>query len=167
MGVSQKKVSPQCRSVDPTEENDADDEGEIWYNPIPEDDVPDISHRPSVRVLLPQDPHRKLSRGRDAVQVGRTLEGPSGSGQEVRVEGLGSSSGDVSQGNAAHSTQAPHPHRQMPVCKPQEEGGASASRLTGKGQQTTFILPVFVDSCLLCLSEMRIYVLLLWFCDHQ
>uniref|UniRef100_A0A8C7WTS7 Synapse defective Rho GTPase homolog 2 n=1 Tax=Oryzias sinensis TaxID=183150 RepID=A0A8C7WTS7_9TELE len=130
MDVSQKKVLPQCRSVDPTEENDADDEGEIWYNPIPEDDVPDISHRPSVRVLHPQDPHRKLSRGRDAVQVGRTLEGPSGSGQEVRVEGLGSSSGDVSQGNAAHSTQAPHPHRQMLVCKPQEEGGASASRPT-------------------------------------
>ncbi|RVE73576.1 hypothetical protein OJAV_G00032730 [Oryzias javanicus] len=130
MGDGQKKASSQSRSVDPAEENDADDEGEIWYNPIPEDDEPDVSHRPSVRVLLSQDPHRKLSRTGDAVQGGRSLEGPSGSGPESRVEGLSSGSGDASQGNAAHSTQAPHLHRQMLVCKPQEEGGASASRPT-------------------------------------
>ncbi|XP_049588013.1 rho GTPase-activating protein SYDE2 isoform X2 [Syngnathus scovelli] len=38
-------------SVDPAEENDADDEGEIWYNPIPEDDEPEVSNRASVRLL--------------------------------------------------------------------------------------------------------------------
>lgn len=34
------------------EDNDADDEGEIWYNPIPEDDEPDV-----VRVLRPAANH--------------------------------------------------------------------------------------------------------------
>ncbi|XP_062871307.1 rho GTPase-activating protein SYDE2 [Trichomycterus rosablanca] len=29
---------------DPAEENDADDEGEIWYNPIPEDEEADLHH---------------------------------------------------------------------------------------------------------------------------
>ncbi|XP_037104968.1 rho GTPase-activating protein SYDE2 isoform X2 [Syngnathus acus] len=38
-------------SVDPAEENDADDEGEIWYNPIPEDDELQVSNRASVRLL--------------------------------------------------------------------------------------------------------------------
>ncbi|KAM9796767.1 rho GTPase-activating protein SYDE2 isoform 4-T4 [Syngnathus typhle] len=38
-------------SVDPAEENDADDEGEIWYNPIPEDDELEVSNRASVRLL--------------------------------------------------------------------------------------------------------------------
>lgn len=32
-------------SLDFNEENDADDEGEIWYNPIPEDDDFSISNR--------------------------------------------------------------------------------------------------------------------------
>ncbi len=32
--------------TDPAEENDADDEGEIWYNPIPEDEEAD----PVIRV---------------------------------------------------------------------------------------------------------------------
>ncbi len=34
------------RRTDPAEENDADDEGEIWYNPIPEDEEAD----PVIRV---------------------------------------------------------------------------------------------------------------------
>ncbi|KAK5869589.1 hypothetical protein PBY51_024294 [Eleginops maclovinus] len=49
--VGEAKASPHPRSIDPAEENDADDEGEIWYNPIPEDDEVEMSHRPSVRLL--------------------------------------------------------------------------------------------------------------------
>ncbi|XP_016408679.1 rho GTPase-activating protein SYDE2-like isoform X2 [Sinocyclocheilus rhinocerous] len=37
--------------TDPAEENDADDEGEIWYNPIPEDEEADLSRCvPVIRV---------------------------------------------------------------------------------------------------------------------
>ncbi|XP_028258936.1 rho GTPase-activating protein SYDE2 [Parambassis ranga] len=122
--VGQAKVSPHARSVDPAEENDADDEGEIWYNPIPEDDEPEVSHRPSIRLLVPS-PQRRPSRGGDA---GRIVE--VSAGQEVHAEGLGGGSGDAIQGNAAHSTEAVHLHRQMLACKPQEEGGPSSSRPT-------------------------------------
>ncbi|XP_069377694.1 rho GTPase-activating protein SYDE2 isoform X2 [Paralichthys olivaceus] len=123
--VGQAKVSPYPRSVDPAEENDADDEGEIWYNPIPEDDEGDASHRPSVRLLVPPrtEPERRPSRGGEV--------GHGGSGMpEVLGEGVGGSSGDGSQGNAVHSTEALHLHRQMLACKPQEEGGPSSSRVT-------------------------------------
>ncbi|XP_044216727.1 rho GTPase-activating protein SYDE2 isoform X2 [Thunnus albacares] len=124
--------APHTRSVDPAEENDADDEGEIWYNPIPEDDEPEMSHRPSVRLLVPPraEPQRRPSRGGDAGHGGRTLEGSSGAGPEALGESLGGGggTGDGSQGNAVHSTEALHLHRQMLACKPQEEGGPSTSR---------------------------------------
>ncbi|XP_075615952.1 rho GTPase-activating protein SYDE2 isoform X3 [Balearica regulorum gibbericeps] len=39
---------PRSAALDFGEDNDADDEGEIWYNPIPEDDEPDLPRvRPS------------------------------------------------------------------------------------------------------------------------
>uniref|UniRef100_A0A3Q3FEY9 Synapse defective Rho GTPase homolog 2 n=1 Tax=Labrus bergylta TaxID=56723 RepID=A0A3Q3FEY9_9LABR len=102
-GNTARPASPHSRSVDPAEENDADDEGEIWYNPIPEDEEQDTSHRSTVQLLVPPrvDPQRRPSRGADV--------------------------GDGSQGNAAHSTEAPHLHRQMLACKPQEEGGPSTN----------------------------------------
>lgn len=137
-------MAPQPRCVDPAEENDADDEGEIWYNPIPEDDEPEMSHRSAVRLLVPprrepQAPQRRPSRGGDVGQGGRALEGPCSAVPEapgVSLGGGGSggggSGGDGSQGNAVHSTEALHLHRQMLACKPQEEGGPSASRLAGK-----------------------------------
>ncbi|TWW58238.1 Rho GTPase-activating protein SYDE2 [Takifugu flavidus] len=117
VNICQSKESAQFRSVDPAEENDADDEGEIWYNPIPEDEEPEVSHRPSVRLLVPSRvaPQRRPSRGGD---VGHLLEVPG--------ENLGSGgSGDGSQGNGANSAETLLLHRQMLVCKPQEEGGAS------------------------------------------
>ncbi|XP_074491095.1 rho GTPase-activating protein SYDE2 [Sebastes fasciatus] len=134
--VGQAKVSPHPRSVDPAEENDADDEGEIWYNPIPEDDELEMSRRPSVRLLVPlrSESQRRPSRGGDAGHGGRNL---GGGGSAVGPEALGESlgggvggSGDGSQGNAVHSTEALHLHRQMLACKPQEEGGPSTSRAT-------------------------------------
>uniref|UniRef100_A0A3P8WRW0 Synapse defective Rho GTPase homolog 2 n=1 Tax=Cynoglossus semilaevis TaxID=244447 RepID=A0A3P8WRW0_CYNSE len=75
--VGQTKVSPYPRNVDPAEENDADDEGEIWYNPIPEDEELVSSHRSSNRLLVPPrtEPERRPSRGADVGQGGRSLEG--------------------------------------------------------------------------------------------
>ncbi|KAM6396385.1 rho GTPase-activating protein SYDE2 isoform 1-T1 [Pluvialis apricaria] len=35
-------AAPRSAALDFGEDNDADDEGEIWYNPIPEDDEPDL-----------------------------------------------------------------------------------------------------------------------------
>uniref|UniRef100_UPI003AAB8ED5 rho GTPase-activating protein SYDE2 n=1 Tax=Centroberyx gerrardi TaxID=166262 RepID=UPI003AAB8ED5 len=140
VSVGQTRVAPQPRCVDPAEENDADDEGEIWYNPIPEDEEPETSHRSAVRLLVPprrepQAPQRRPSgRGGDAGQGGRAPEGSSCAGPEGLGESLGGGGGggggDGSQGNAAHSTEALHLHRQMLACKPQEEGGPSASRAT-------------------------------------
>ncbi|KAK1896880.1 Rho GTPase-activating protein SYDE2, partial [Dissostichus eleginoides] len=130
--VGEAKVSPHPRSIDPAEENDADDEGEIWYNPIPEDDEVETSQRPSVRLLVPPraEPQRRPSRAGDVGQGGRNLGGGSGAGPEAVGESLGGASGDGVQGNAVHSTEALHLHRQMLACKPQEEGGPSTSRTT-------------------------------------
>lgn len=137
VGVGQAKVSPHSRSVDPAEENDADDEGEIWYNPIPEDDEPEMSHRPSVRLVVPPraEPQRRPSRGGEVGHSGKSLECNGGAGPEALTESLGGGSGDGSQGNAVHSTEALHLHRQMLACKPQEEGGPSTSRATGIEQK--------------------------------
>ncbi|KAL0157518.1 hypothetical protein M9458_045594, partial [Cirrhinus mrigala] len=50
--VKPSRIAPHPpRRTDPAEENDADDEGEIWYNPIPEDEEADLPHRiPVIRV---------------------------------------------------------------------------------------------------------------------
>jgi len=140
---------PQIRCIDPAEENDADDEGEIWYNPIPEDEEPHEApgnDPPSGRRLAapPQDsqaPKRRPSRGWD----GGPSTAPDTSNNPAWPEGLregggvtsiagggGGGGGDGSQWNATHSTEAPHLHRQMLACKSQEEAGASASRATGE-----------------------------------
>ncbi|XP_059197212.1 rho GTPase-activating protein SYDE2 isoform X2 [Centropristis striata] len=131
VSVSQAKVSPHPRNVDPAEENDADDEGEIWYNPIPEDDELEMSHRPFIRLLVPPrtESQRRPSRGGDVGHCGRNLGGVS-VGPEALGDSLVGASGDGSQGNAAHSTEALHLHRQMLACKPQEEGGPFTSRAT-------------------------------------
>ncbi|XP_074524399.1 rho GTPase-activating protein SYDE2 isoform X2 [Halichoeres trimaculatus] len=137
VSVGQAKLSSHPRSVDPTEENDADDEGEIWYNPIPEDDELVVSLRPTIQLLVPSraEPQRRPSRGADVVHRTLGVSG-GGTGLDVLGESLcvggggGGGGGDGSQGNAAHSTEAPHLHRQMLACKPQEEGAASSSRAT-------------------------------------
>ncbi|XP_015237341.1 PREDICTED: rho GTPase-activating protein SYDE2 isoform X1 [Cyprinodon variegatus] len=128
--VGQSKVSPHPRSVDPSEENDADDEGEIWYNPIPEDEEPELSRRPCIRLVVPPrgEVQRRPGIGGDLAHVGWTVE--SSSGLDAFVEGPGSGSGELNQGNAAHSTEAMHLHRQMLACKHPEEGGGCTSRPT-------------------------------------
>lgn len=129
-------MSPHTRTVDPAEENDADDEGEIWYNPIPEDDEPYASRRPSVRLVVPPraELQRRPSRGGDVGRKSPDCNG--GAGLEAFSESLVAGSGDGSQGNAIHSTEALHLHRQMLACKSQEEGGPSTSRATGKVEKS-------------------------------
>lgn len=124
------KVAPELRCEDPVEENDADDEGEIWYNPIPEDDEPEAHHRPSIKLLVPPRPElhqasqRRPSRG-ETGQAARALEGL-GLGVEDVGESVGGGSGggggDGLQGNAKHSMEPVQLHRQMLACKPQEDG---------------------------------------------
>lgn len=66
---------------------------------------------------------------------GKSLECNGGAGPEALTESLGDGSGDGSQGNAVHSTEALHLHRQMLACKPLDEGGLSTSRATGKAKK--------------------------------
>lgn len=125
--------------MDPAEENDADDEGEIWYNPIPEDEEPEISRRPFVRLLGPSRAaqQRRPSRGGDA---GHLLEVPG--------ENLGGGGpGEGSQGNGTHSSEALQLHRHILVCKPQEEGGAGRAAGTAETSDTPSWIPSF--SCVL------------------
>lgn len=123
--------------MDPAEENDADDEGEIWYNPIPEEDEQNNSDQRSRGLTAPPraEPQRGSSKGTDLVHGGKSLDGSGCGGPEALVESLGGGSGDASQGNAVHSTEVLHAHRQMLACKPQEEGGPSSSRPTGKAEK--------------------------------
>ncbi|KAK6308771.1 hypothetical protein J4Q44_G00202340 [Coregonus suidteri] len=151
-------VAPHPRCVDPAEENDADDEGEIWYNPIPEDEEPELhhSHRPTptpqVRLMVhtrPQDPHvpqaqRRPSRGEEA-GVGRAPEGCS-----PDLEGVGESQGgrggeQSQQGNAIHCMEPSlHQHRQMLLaCKPQKEGPSRSSRATATAEAPDLAIPGF------------------------
>lgn len=125
--------------MDPAEENDADDEGEIWYNPIPEEDEQNNSDQRSRGLTAPPraEPQRGSSKGTDLVHGGKSLDGSGCGGPEALVESLSGGSGDASQGNAVHSTEVLHAHRQMLACKPQEEGGPSSSRPTGKAEKKT------------------------------
>ncbi|XP_053718457.1 rho GTPase-activating protein SYDE2 isoform X1 [Synchiropus splendidus] len=129
VNIGQTKVSPHPRNMDPAEENDADDEGEIWYNPIPEDDEPDSHLRSSVRLLLPTqvDPQRRPSKGADAGHCSRTVENGS---EETPGEGLNVVSENGHQGSAAHPTDTLTVHRRMLACKAEDEFGPSTNRST-------------------------------------
>lgn len=141
------RVAPHSRCVEPTEENDADDEGEIWYNPIPEDEEPELPHIyrptaiPQVRLMVPtrpQEPQAPEAQRRPSREggAGRTLEGCSPDLEGVG-ESLGGGGGEGSpQGNAVHSMEpSVQLHRQMLLtCKPQEEGPSSSSRATAAGK---------------------------------
>ncbi|KAG9482930.1 hypothetical protein GDO78_009077 [Eleutherodactylus coqui] len=63
--VPSTQLSPQALPTgtsDLSEDNDADDEGEIWYNPIPEDDEPYVSLKTSSDLTVPEP-------GRDVPEV--------------------------------------------------------------------------------------------------
>lgn len=61
--------------TDPAEENDADDEGEIWYNPIPEDEESDCAQtRNSSRRASVADGRKESLSADGAVSLSRTQE---------------------------------------------------------------------------------------------
>ncbi|XP_048860031.1 rho GTPase-activating protein SYDE2-like isoform X2 [Brienomyrus brachyistius] len=119
--VSQDASTPQPRSVDPAEENDADDEGEIWYNPIPEDEELDLSCDPAVRPQALPGSEPQVPRGTPSGGDAGRIRGPSPTSPEGTEEwqgGLGSAAGHM---NAVHSSEPAQLHRQMFVCKASEE----------------------------------------------
>ncbi|MCI4387827.1 hypothetical protein PGIGA_G00078680 [Pangasianodon gigas] len=86
--------APRVPASDPAEENDADDEGEIWYNPIPEDEEVELHH------------------GEHGARVPRRTSGEEGG----RASTTSRDSGNL---NASHSSEQKHVYRQM--CRSQEE----------------------------------------------
>ncbi|NXO19086.1 SYDE2 protein, partial [Oriolus oriolus] len=115
--------SPAVRStaLDCGEDGDADDEGEIWYNPIPEDDEPDLpGFRPSavnslVAVGSPSVRY-KAHPGGDSGMATSPHESPTRS-----MESTGSSwtaqPGEGSQADAAQPEEHAQQHRQKFACK--------------------------------------------------
>ncbi|XP_065125121.1 rho GTPase-activating protein SYDE2 isoform X1 [Paramisgurnus dabryanus] len=127
------------RRPDPAEESDADDEGEIWYNPIPEDEEADLPHRlPNVRV---------------------TQTGPAG--RRAADESVGGETGcrETPHTNVLHSSESSQLHKQMFACKTQEEnltvratdpseqftGGPSPSSSPNQAKRSTAINWSFPD----------------------
>lgn len=138
------QVSAQLRNMDPAEENDADDEGEIWYNPIPEDEEQEISRLPSIRLLAAPgaEPQRRPSRGWEAGHSGsRNPGGCTNTGLEVPGDGPCRNSGDGGQGNGVHLSEALPLHRRMLASRPLDEGESFTIRATGKAERSTF--PIF------------------------
>ncbi|XP_065597112.1 rho GTPase-activating protein SYDE2 isoform X3 [Cyrtonyx montezumae] len=102
------------------EDNDADDEGEIWYNPIPEDDEPDV-----LRVLHPTAhnpitvdcqagcckslPVRELGRALGPLDISLCSPGSAGDAQP----------GELGPGDATQPGEHLQQQRQRFACKPQ------------------------------------------------
>ncbi|XP_058699201.1 rho GTPase-activating protein SYDE2 [Poecile atricapillus] len=103
-------------ALDCGEDGDADDEGEIWYNPIPEDDEPDLPsvHLSSVNSLAAVGSPSvwyKAHPGGDSGVVTSPLEGPTRSVESTAQLGEGSQADAVQPGE--HTQQ----HRQKFACK--------------------------------------------------
>lgn len=114
-------AAPRSAASDLGEDDDADDEGEIWYNPIPEDDEPDL---PRGRPLAVNRPvavgslavrYNPPSGGDSGMAVG-PHEGPlrstesAGSGQTAQPS-------EASQADAVHPGEHVQQHRQRFACK--------------------------------------------------
>lgn len=108
-------------ALDLGEDNDADDEGEIWYNPIPEDDEPDL---PRVRPSAVNSPvavgslairYKPLPGGDSGMSAGPHERAP------CSMESTGNSRmaqpSEVSQADAAHPGEQMQQHQQRFACK--------------------------------------------------
>ncbi|XP_051515090.1 rho GTPase-activating protein SYDE2-like [Myxocyprinus asiaticus] len=114
---------------DPAEENDADDEGEIWYNPIPEDEEGAVPHD----VPANREAQMKVTR---RVAAGRT-NGGAADRRRAKEECVGGeeSCRETPQSGVLHSNETFQLHRQMFACKTQEE--SLAIRATDMSEQST------------------------------
>lgn len=136
------QMCAQLRNVDPGEENDADDEGEIWYNPIPEDEEQEISRLPSIKLLAAPgaEPQRRPSRGWEVSHSGSRSPGRcANTGLEVPRDGPCGSPGDGGQGSAVLLSEALLLHRRILASRTFDEGGSSTIRATGKAEQTSLV----------------------------
>ncbi|KAK6484818.1 rho GTPase-activating protein SYDE2-like isoform X1 [Huso huso] len=116
------------RMVDPAEENDADDEGDIWYNPIPEDEEPELpqglcpaarcKNSQALHTLVPVSSQRKLSNGDSVKGLGSTTTGSSPSSSQILGHCQAVPTSQVNLANSVHSTERLQLHRQMFACKP-------------------------------------------------
>ncbi|NXB21463.1 SYDE2 protein, partial [Rhagologus leucostigma] len=108
-------------ALDCGEDGDADDEGEIWYNPIPEDDEPDLPR------VHPSAVNSLVAVGSPSVRYKAHPGGDSGmatsphEGTTCSMESTGSSwtaqPGEGSQSDAAQPGEHAQPHRQKFACK--------------------------------------------------
>lgn len=130
--------------MDPAEENDADDEGEIWYNPIPEDEEQEISRLPSIRLQAAPgpEPQRRPSRAWDAGHSASS----STAGLEVPRDGLCGNPSDGVQGSAVLLSEALNLHRRILASRTLDEGGSFTNRTTGRSEPTKL-------SCLAALEQ--------------
>ncbi|XP_075567440.1 rho GTPase-activating protein SYDE2 [Pelecanus crispus] len=114
-------AAPRTAALDFGEDNDADDEGEIWYNPIPEDDEPDLPRvRPSavnspVAVVSPAVRYKPLPGGDLGMAMG-PHEGLPRSMESAGDSGMAQPS-ETSQADAVHPGEHVQQHRQRFVCK--------------------------------------------------
>ncbi|XP_078075131.1 rho GTPase-activating protein SYDE2 [Mustelus asterias] len=114
--------------LDHSEENDADDEGEIWYNPIPEDDeadLPQIQSPPRISVTGIDNSSSSMQVKQCSLPAGDLTKGPMTvatfsncceSVKEVQI----TPAIDQNQGNSVNSTNSTDNgqlHRQICVCK--------------------------------------------------
>ncbi|KAM6219033.1 rho GTPase-activating protein SYDE2 [Rhynchocyon petersi] len=134
--VSSATNSPLSRnSLDFNEENDADDEGEIWYNPIPEDDDLALSFdkaSPAV-VKLPALSLRVLTGG-GLTNTEQNAEDSS----EYTGEAQTPQSNDVNSLDSIHTSESMQPYKQRLGHKIQENTmvediGMSRSPIAGTG----------------------------------
>ncbi|NXI35763.1 SYDE2 protein, partial [Galbula dea] len=104
-------AAPRSAALDFGEDNDADDEGEIWYNPIPEDDEPNLPRVCHSAVNSP------VSVGSSMVQNNPCPGGDSGMAPNPHesspwsVESLGNSR--IAQASEASQADSAHPREQQ------------------------------------------------------
>ncbi|KAJ8408512.1 hypothetical protein AAFF_G00259260 [Aldrovandia affinis] len=128
--VIHPRTAAHPRAVDPAEENDADDEGEIWYNPIPEDEEPELHRGGTVWLQVPAAPERRAPQRKASGGDCERARGVSPTGVEGVGECQGGPGNEASHANTAHSTEPVQLHRQMFACKPADENPAPKATAT-------------------------------------
>ncbi|NWU44001.1 SYDE2 protein, partial [Hylia prasina] len=103
------------------EDGDADDEGEIWYNPIPEDDEPNLpgAHPSAVNSLVAVSSPSVWYKGHpggDSGMVTSPHEGPPRSAESTGSGGT-AQPGEGSQADAAQPGEHAQQHRHKFACK--------------------------------------------------
>ncbi|NWR63287.1 SYDE2 protein, partial [Bucorvus abyssinicus] len=114
-------AAPRSAAFNFGEDNDADDEGEIWYNPIPEDDEPDLLRVPLSAVNSPVAVGSPLVRYKPLSGGGSGMAMGSYKGLPCSMESVANSwtaqPSEASQADAAHPREHVQQHWQKFACK--------------------------------------------------